>query len=591
MRYLLYYQAGYIKKFPLQKPEIVIGRGASCDIVLVHEDMSRQHCRIGLEGDRIHVQDLNSRNGTWSGRKRIKEVWLNLNESFAAGGTEFFFKQGDSQEFELHPDLSAVLASMGKFRRSGRKNTDETEDALDKYQLLLCLAAEKSFTMADPLQLLESLQEELMLLIHQGTLCGIFKDRQSIIFNYLQLPEAVLEQIRHQVLQGHPAELSCSGKRLAGRYFQPANRKIHCGLLFIDDRSQPVKRRRDDFFEKLSGLLDVNVRLSLPETLEIFHCDCIFREGELVIMGKSAAIRQLSEMIRRIAAKNNHVLILGETGTGKELFARMIHKLSGRGNYVAVNCAAIPANLIESELFGYEPGAFTDARQRKRGKIEEASGGTLVLDELGEMPAAIQAKLLRVIQERNLARLGGNEIIPVDLRIISLTNQDLYRAVEEKRFREDLFFRLRVHELTIPPLRERPEDIVPLVTFFAGQLAGRSGVIPGGFSQSVYQCLTGYSWPGNVRELENEIIRIMDTIDDHEIISDHHILPRIRQQSALAVPELQASLSFQEKMLQTERDELQRLLTEQGGNKSKVSRILGMSYPGFLKKLRRLGLE
>jgi transcriptional regulator with PAS, ATPase and Fis domain len=299
------------------------------------------------------------------------------------------------------------------------------------------------------------------------------------------------------------------------------------------------------------------------------------------------------DIAAKVAPKSAFMLIMGESGTGKELIARMIHHLSGRKKYVAINCAAIPTTLLESELFGHEAGAFTDARQRKVGRIEESSGGTLVLDEIGDMPLDIQAKMLRVIAERSVTRLGSNELLPVDLRIVAMTNRDIYRLVEAKQFRQDLFFRLRVHEIIVPPLREHREDIPPLVMYFTRLYGELNQVAPAGFSQSVQECFNSYDWPGNVRELENEIRKIMEIIEDREIISDHHLTQSIADFCRKAPPPGPAAVeaSFQEKMADHEREELLELLQRHAGNKAAAARTLGVTYQALWKKMRKLGLK
>jgi transcriptional regulator with PAS, ATPase and Fis domain len=290
-------------------------------------------------------------------------------------------------------------------------------------------------------------------------------------------------------------------------------------------------------------------------------------------------MKKIVELAGKIAPKATFILLMGESGTGKELVAKMIHHLSGRKKYIAFNCAAIPANLLESELFGYESGAFTDARKRKKGKIEEASGGTLVLDEIGDMPLETQAKLLRVIQEKAVTRLGGMEEINVDLRIISMTNQNLYKLVEEKKFRQDLFFRLRVHEFSIPPLRERREDIPILIKYFAKIYSQKNGIVHSGFSESFSNIFLNYDWPGNIRELENEIARIMEIIEDHELVSSHHILPSIT--ASCKKKELKTngyiSLPIKEKSFDPERQRILELLKRNNGNKAKTAKEEGMS--------------
>jgi len=227
------------------------------------------------------------------------------------------------------------------------------------------------------------------------------------------------------------------------------------------------------------------------------------------LVGHSVAMQQIYKTIGRVVKSDATVLLQGESGTGKELVARVIHHYSDRWRapFVGINCSAIPADLLESEFFGHERGAFTGAIERRIGKFEQATGGTLFLDEIADMPLALQAKLLRVLQEREFTRVGGRETIKANVRVIAATNQDLTMAVREGRFREDLYFRLRVVPITLPPLRQRREDIAELIAFFLDKINREMGTSVAGVSPEAQDLLVNYSWPGNVRELENSLLR------------------------------------------------------------------------------------
>ena len=223
------------------------------------------------------------------------------------------------------------------------------------------------------------------------------------------------------------------------------------------------------------------------------------------IIGESLPLRKVFSQISQVAGADSTVLVLGETGTGKELVARAIHNASPRKKkpMVRINCAALPASLIESELFGHERGSFTGAMERRLGKFEQADGGTIFLDEIGEMPLELQAKLLRVLQEKEIERIGGRSFIHVDVRVIAATNRDLEKEVAEGRFRSDLFYRLNIFPITLPALRERREDIALLVSHFVSLYAGKTGKCIRGVKTSVVRALTEYGWPGNIRELQH----------------------------------------------------------------------------------------
>lgn len=248
-------------------------------------------------------------------------------------------------------------------------------------------------------------------------------------------------------------------------------------------------------------------------------------EGTLI--AEDPATQQLVLLAQRVAASDASVMLNGESGTGKEVFAHYIHRHSPRAAkpFVAINCAAIPENLLESTLFGFEKGSFTGAAQAQAGKFEQAQGGTLLLDEITEMPLALQAKLLRVLQEREVERVGGNKPIPLDIRVLATSNRQLLAEVQAGRFREDLYYRLNVFPLTLPALRERPKDIVPLARHFLAKYAARDGKILPVFAADAVMALSQHAWPGNIRELENVVQRALILATGPQILAEHLLLP------------------------------------------------------------------
>lgn len=243
------------------------------------------------------------------------------------------------------------------------------------------------------------------------------------------------------------------------------------------------------------------------------------------LLGRSAAIENLRQLIRRVARTQATVLVQGESGTGKELVSRLLYNSSPRAEapFIKLNCAAIPENLIESELFGHEKGAFTGALTKREGRFELAHGGTILLDEISEISPAIQAKLLRVLQEREFERVGGNRTIKVDVRVIATTNRNLEESVERKEFRQDLFFRLNVVPIHVPPLRERREDIAFLAQQFVQRFVRKHGVRVHGFSDAAVAALNAHSWPGNVRELQNVVERAVILGGDGDLVEPEHL--------------------------------------------------------------------
>jgi two-component system response regulator AtoC len=302
------------------------------------------------------------------------------------------------------------------------------------------------------------------------------------------------------------------------------------------------------------------------------------------IIAKSSKMQRVIEVIKVVAKSNATVLITGESGTGKELVARAIHSQSHRRNkpFVAVSCAALPESLLESELFGHEKGSFTGAYAQKKGKFEFANGGTLFLDEVGEMSANIQVHLLRVLEEKEFARVGGNEPIKVDVRVISATNKDLRKAIEKQEFREDLYYRLNVVSIELPPLRERKEDIPLLAEHFLHKFAMENQKEVTGFSPEAMELVLDYDWPGNVRELENAIERAVILAKDSIItIAD--------------LPQENLSLAYsttpRKNLKEVERNHVLNVLRETGGNYSEAARILGISRMTLYNKAREYGFD
>ena len=320
------------------------------------------------------------------------------------------------------------------------------------------------------------------------------------------------------------------------------------------------------------------------------------------LLGNSEGMQRVRSMIEKVAETDATVLVRGESGTGKELVARELHeKNSARsaGNFVAVNCAALPSELIESELFGHEKGAFTGAAARRQGKFEQANGGTLFLDEIGDMSSNVQAKLLRALEERRIERLGSNESIPVDVRIVSATHRPLEQEIEKGNFRADLFYRLRVVTIDIPPLRDRREDIPLLAEQFTRSAAERYSIPPRQIAQSALRRLVDYDWPGNVRELKNTIDRAAIMAEGEELRSEDLPEEIIPGQQRAAGKEEQAAgdglrvpftADFREDRREFERRYISRCLEHTQGNVTRAAEILGMHRQSLQHKLRQLGL-
>ncbi|MGE0787078.1 MAG: sigma 54-interacting transcriptional regulator [Sandaracinaceae bacterium] len=310
------------------------------------------------------------------------------------------------------------------------------------------------------------------------------------------------------------------------------------------------------------------------------------------IIGESNVMKALFEQLRKVVNTRVTVLVEGETGTGKELIASAVHYWSERRErlFVAQNCAALPENLLESELFGHKKGSFTGAHEDKKGLFELADGGTLFLDEVGEMPLNLQAKLLRVLQEGEIRPIGSNTTRRVDVRIVAATNRDLEEEVRVGAFREDLFYRLKVFPLRVPPLRERREDIPLLAGHFLKRYAQEFGRTVNGFSQQAMELMSAYKWPGNVRELENEVQRLVIQLDNDGFVEPDHLSPRIRQVENILDKVHPKKGSLKSMMSQVEKWILIEALRENDNNKSQTARTLGITREGLHKKLKGYNL-
>src|SRR5579862_5358497 len=309
------------------------------------------------------------------------------------------------------------------------------------------------------------------------------------------------------------------------------------------------------------------------------------------IVGSSPSLSRALSRARNAARTNADVLIQAESGTGKELLARFIHESSSRAGhpFVALNCAAVPEHLLESELFGHARGAFTGATSLKPGKFELADGGTLLLDEIGEMPLPLQPKLLRALQEREFERLGDNRSIHVNIRVVATTNVSLQRKVEEGSFRADLYYRLNVIPLTLPPLRDRREDIPALAEFFVQQFAKDAGIAVPVLQPEFLEGLQRYTWPGNIRELGNFMKRVV-TLNEAQEIGAEHLRSELPQAKGLPDFTKVQQVSIGTSMRQVERQLLERTLETMGGNRTRAAEVLGVSLRTVRNKIREYGL-
>jgi two-component system nitrogen regulation response regulator NtrX len=345
--------------------------------------------------------------------------------------------------------------------------------------------------------------------------------------------------------------------------------------------------------EKLIVTIENVLKLS---RLELENRELKHRLGKHEIVWQGPVMERLMAQIRRVAASETRVCILGETGTGKELVARTLHEQSTRhaGPFVTLNCAAVPAELIESELFGHEKGAFTGAGARHLGKFEQAHGGTLFLDEIGDMPLPMQAKLLRVLEEGEVERVGGDQPVKVDARVIVATHRQLEELVRQNAFRQDLFHRIYVFPVALPALRERMDDIPALTQHFARQVAAQNGWKEKAFAPDAYETLQRYAWPGNVRELRNVVERLL-LLASGELVTAEDVrmaLPQLGATgSAQGAAGAGASGSLAERVEAFEKEVLLRELKQNSYHMTNVAKALGLERSHLYKKCQQLGID
>jgi two-component system response regulator AtoC len=393
------------------------------------------------------------------------------------------------------------------------------------------------------------------------------------------------------------------GLTFLDRYRETAGRALVIMMsAYGDDEAavDAIKRGAYDFLPKpfradqvLLVVRKAIEREGLREQVRQLHEEVAALRAPHGIVGHSATLAQAVAVARKVARHPSTVLITGESGSGKELFARLIHEAGPRAKtpFVAVNCGAIPEQLLESELFGHARGAFTGAVESRSGLFEEADGGTLFLDEIGELPVPLQEKLLRALQEGEVRRVGDNTPRSVDVRVVAATSRDLEAEVRAGRFRADLFYRVNVVRIQLPPLRERREDIPDLVRHFLGVFNKRLGLSIRGVTPGAMRALMEYAWPGNVRELENVVERSMVLADDSQVDVAH--LPASVTSPNHAPPSADddIDLSVKRRTEALERDLIGRALKQTNGNRTRAARLLDLSHRALLYKIKEYGLE
>lgn len=465
---------------------------------------------------------------------------------------------------------------------------------LDRTGKRISLASFKSAPDVEPNQVLQMIEQHNQSLDIEPfpALGDILREGKTMRLVDTQLPFAV-RLIFNSQLGGKAALVT--PVRVAGQAFGLL------GFVWSEERAKPFE---DNDIALVEGISDqIGTALERDQlSAEVMRLKSELHQKHSEIIGQAPSIRRSIELALNVADTTTTVLIQGESGTGKELLANLIHYNSGREDepYIKLNCGAIPETLIESELFGHEKGAFTDARAQRKGRFEEADGGTLFLDEIGEMPLSAQVKLLRVLQDGEFTRVGGSETVKTDVRVIAATNIDLTKAVEDGNFRKDLFYRLSVFPVTLPPLRERIEDINLLVFHFLERYKEKTGRFISGISKEALRALVNYEWLGNVRELENAIERAVIIASGRQIELDDLPEPiskraalafaQARQERAKAASEgrsVNLEVDFPATMDEIEKQAIELALDYTNGDKSRASRLLNIGRKTLYRKLEQ----
>jgi transcriptional regulator with GAF, ATPase, and Fis domain len=634
------------RTFEMPGEVVRIGRAPTNDLVLEDQHVSSEHVRIVAQPGHIVVQDLRSTNGTTLVRRGER---LRLTGDQSSTDLE----AGDLLELGTGDGVTCLRVMLAEEPEVGHvvslKRLDEVEPAAEKLErdpsaLPRLYAAQKRIGAANDLDqvLIEVADAVLSLVRHATHVTIVLRDDDQgegdetsafvPVMTRVRLasgasgppggPVPISRSVYRRVVRERAALLAADAPTDVGQTESLLGASIRStigvplwkgeeilGVLQADNRDAPGMLHGHDVEMLLvlaanASLAVANARLIKRLVLaeERLQKENSFLKGreekrrgggkDVTILGKSEAMRRVITQLDKVVDTRVTVLIEGATGTGKELIAAAVHYRSRRRDklFVAQNCAALAESLLESELFGHKKGSFTGAVDEKKGLFEIADGGTLFLDEITETPLSLQSKLLRALQEGEIRPVGATSPKHVNVRIVAATNRNLEDEVARGRFREDLYYRLKVFPLRLPPLRERREDIAMLAGHFLERYADEIGKPVGGFSQQAMELMTAYDWPGNVRELQNEVQRLVIQLDPGAFATPELLSPRIRQVEGLVTRAGGAKGSLKEMMDSVEKYFLLEALRDHGNNKTNAAKTLGITREGLHKKLRQFGI-
>jgi transcriptional regulator with GAF, ATPase, and Fis domain len=630
--------------FHVDTEELFIGRDVDNGIRIPSKSVSRRHCCVRQKGGSVTLVDLDSRNGTFVNGSPVKERVLEHGDLIRVGDAYFRYVAADGtappilqgvtfdesdvetcQTFVLRREDASYLQlpSLSNARPAEAVNKDLCtlvtfatkigflQDSGDLERQILETISEALPAERGAILLWDSTPEELSsevawnraekspaqkhsMRVSRTILRRVASDSTALLVNDISADKILKEA--GSIVYSRPSSILCAPLLWAQKTR---------GAIYLDMRTPGAHFAESDL-QLLMGIAGV----ASPALVNLQRVERLQAESKRLqaaldaghnMLGESAAMRQLFALISKVASNDSTVLLYGESGTGKELAARAIHKASSRRDapFVAINCAAIPGELLESELFGHEKGAFTGAALQKKGQIELANTGTLFLDEIGELALPLQAKLLRVLQEREFTRVGGGRPVHIDIRVLAATNRDLSLAVKAGTFRQDLYYRLNVISITLPPLRERRDDILLLAKYFVSGSSARCNRQVLGISPEAENLLLRYDWPGNIRELENAIERAV-VLGSSEFILPEDLpeclfetLPPADLASAICpspmetMPSLEPGVgAYQSSVVELKKQLIIKAVHDAGGNYTEAAKSLRVS-PNYLHRLIR----
>lgn len=602
------------EKVYLLKDVLMVGRSSECHVLIERDGVSRRHCSFHFQENKVVIRDLNSTNGTFLNGSKIREAVVRPGDKVLVGDCTLYLLSNESQESlespantlllgqttietvldskkEVLPD-SLVLQASGLsekahkalFQLTEAVNSSKSIDTLIKETLQILMELfHMDLGCVFHLKEASKKPENVMTLNNSGS--SKYQASSSVVNQVIRDNVSVIASdiVDHQELSKHQsiaeygaASIMCVPMRAADRVR---------GVLYLSSLTKRGAIKEHALQLLVAMATQIGLAMDNLRNLKRLEQDNLALRSELTsnseLIGSSKAMQAVRQMIDKVAATNATVLVLGESGTGKELIANAIHEKSKRSQrtMVSLNCGAIPDTTVESELFGHEKGAFTGADTERPGKFELASGGTIFLDEVGEVPLLTQVKLLRALEQKSFYRVGGDKLIHADVRIVAATNTDLEIKVKQGEFRSDLLFRLKVFVIQAPPLRDKLEDLQELISHFLTQ-EGRDKNY--WVSDSGTKKMMAYSWPGNVRELKNVLEREIILAEGVELNMDS-LDPHIPKDNGFVGPD--ATLK------EAERAHIIQVLKKTGWNKKAAAEILGIGRPTIYDKIKQLNIR